>query len=340
MRRNDQARMRKAQISLFIIMGVILLIAVGSLMYFIAQSKSIGDEEEFIELEFSPVKQYVDSCVESTLTIATYYLSEQGGYIYSYDNILPTEKKNVAYHLMIDNDAYPTKAFMEAEISKFISENIGLCIKNFETFDNFQINSSTSIVVSKINDQSVSVQMTYPLKIMSGDKVATISTFKSSIPVRLGYILGVKDKIIEKEKASSFNDLSFLASQDLEITILPYDMKNIIYHIRDPKSDVDGKAFEFYFAVERPFVIVPVPEMTLNDYYLASVGEPFYLKVNASSHSKNILYEDDTALFNIDPVTGEIILTPTPDQAGNYMVTITADDGGSKSKEQFTLRIS
>ncbi|MBD3209260.1 PKD domain-containing protein, partial [Candidatus Woesearchaeota archaeon] len=72
----------------------------------------------------------------------------------------------------------------------------------------------------------------------------------------------------------------------------------------------------------------------------ATENAPFFFDVNASDVDLDTLtFSDDTDLFDIDPSTGVISFTPTYDDSGIYLVTITVSDGQLQDDEQVTLTI-
>lgn len=62
----------------------------------------------------------------------------------------------------------------------------------------------------------------------------------------------------------------------------------------------------------------------------AYLGEIYYCDMNASSDLyQNVTFYDDSNLFDINPITGEILFIPNEYQQGIYYVNITAQDNSS-----------
>ncbi|MEM4729675.1 MAG: putative Ig domain-containing protein [Thermoplasmata archaeon] len=56
--------------------------------------------------------------------------------------------------------------------------------------------------------------------------------------------------------------------------------------------------------------------------------------------SYNLSFSDDSPLFDIDPVSGAIVFTPTNEQVGRYLVTISVEDTkGASSSTSFNLTV-
>ena len=79
--------MKKAQITLFIIIGVVALMTFGMLMYSQSGVRKISEQDFLASATLSedlkPVYQYVASCLLNSTNEALFLLGKQGGYIYA-----------------------------------------------------------------------------------------------------------------------------------------------------------------------------------------------------------------------------------------------------------------
>ena len=331
---------KSAQVSLFIMLGIILLITVGSLLYYIHSTKVPLQKEEYVPLEFAGVKSYVERCIMTTAASGVYYLSDNGGYIYSYDNVLYTEKKHIAYSLKDGILTSPSNSFMEEQLSRFIENSLPACLDNFKSFPNYKFEPGQIKATTNINLDDVTFTLNYPIKIQSAGNTFTLSDYRSSVPIRLGRVLSVRDNIISNISQTDYLDLAYLSSTGMNIAILPLDINNMVFHIYDKESDFDGHAFEFYSAVRKPYYGAPLPVILTEKYHQAFVNNSFYLKINATSPKGDpLMFEDDTTLFDIDPATGEIRFTPRKSMIGIYEVTITANDGINKGAKKMSFEV-
>ena len=76
--------MRRAQITLFIILGIIVLSVFGVSYYllnYLGEDQHTAIVEEILDVpaDVMPVKTYVDECVSKVAEDGIYYLSLQGG---------------------------------------------------------------------------------------------------------------------------------------------------------------------------------------------------------------------------------------------------------------------
>ncbi len=68
------------------------------------------------------------------------------------------------------------------------------------------------------------------------------------------------------------------------------------------------------------------PNITADLYHEINQSQPFYYDVNVSEDEDDVVYSDDTGMFNIDQNTGKIDFTPGSGDVGPHNVTITATE--------------
>ena len=82
------------------------------------------------------------------------------------------------------------------------------------------------------------------------------------------------------------------------------------------------------------------PEIEPIDDQIAYVNEEFRLVVNATDQDGDTLqFSDNSTLFDIDQLTGEIVFTPNDTDIGNYTIEITVTDGIDSTSTTFDLEI-
>lgn len=317
-----------AQITLFIILGLILFFVVGIGFYFVGNIK--GEKSSEIQktlevpLEFAPIKNYIESCIERVAVPGIYLLAQKGGYIYSYDRILNTEYVQISYHLEYDNDTSPKKEFMELELSKFISDSLKLCIKNFKDFNYYNLEYGNLEIKVSIKKNNVLIETYYPITIRQENSKITVSNFNKNIPIRLGYILDLKKDIVFKIKGDDLIDLDYLSSHnDIEINILPYDKNNIIYSIFDNSSSLNNVPFFFNFAVKIDGN--SAPKLDLIPDFVLTKGKQFVYDINATDPDDDVLsFYTNNGLVSINSTTG--LISFKPKYIGEYNTDICVKD--------------
>src|SRR3989338_9090161 len=207
--------MKKAQISFFIIIGIILVLMLG--VYIAIRSSS--PVEVFIEPKYQPLKSFVDSCAEVTARDAITLLGDRGGFLYEnpelqqnpYAHLLRTQVGTYeqVYWWYDGKSNIPSEESITAQLNTYIAENLNLCLDDFNSFkDQFKITPlGNPIVNTGLNDKDTSISIEYPLQVedlATGEVNTGLKTFQTIIPVRVKKAYELATKIIERENKDAF----------------------------------------------------------------------------------------------------------------------------------------
>ena len=234
---------KRAQVSLFIIVGV--LIAAIFILFFVFQGTDQTDEArrlaEDVPLEFNPIKVFTEDCLRVTAEQGLIRLGQQGGYIrpkewygLRFDSEQPTESDGITFsettipywlYNSAANDANviqlttlkPTLEQMQSELKRWIEEEIDYCLDNYRVFQEqqFSVESGELEVVVTIAENSVNVQLVYPLTASREGRFAEMENFYTEIPLQLKHMIDVATLIWEAQR-----DFSFLEEHTLSVMTL------------------------------------------------------------------------------------------------------------------------
>jgi hypothetical protein len=147
---------KRGQVTIFIVLGILVLIVIGLLFYFrgsIFKGK-VGEEEaqSFVAARVEPVKDVVRDCVRDKLMEGIRLVSWQGGYFdpvyfesvcvdYDFENEECLENISIGYACKDGVNTLPLVSFISKEIKQFMDddrerEELEACIKN--SFDRFE----------------------------------------------------------------------------------------------------------------------------------------------------------------------------------------------------------
>jgi hypothetical protein len=182
---------KKGQVTVFIIVGILMLFAFAAIMYF-TQTKvtqEISDEAEptlaQVPAEFQPLRSYTENCMQQIGKRGLLILGQQGGYIYpdlagKFSASDPTEadgidlepikvpywhyntEKNKADKVMysslapklyVKDDAVMS---IEAQLARFVKERLDNCLDNYAPFtqQGYELDFS-----GQVEDKKVKVQV-------------------------------------------------------------------------------------------------------------------------------------------------------------------------------------
>src|SRR3989338_8865692 len=203
---------KRGQLTIFIIIAIIILACAAAFLIF-------KDRIILKSPEADEVSTFVKQCLEDITSEGIYLLATKGGYIYSFDKTLNLDNVQVAYHMEYNDESIaPMIDFMEGELSRFIGDSLKGCILVSEKPDYYKLELCEMNVKPKILSNSILVKLHYPITIITNESETTISDFSASIPIRLGYILDVKRKVLKSLKDSGKIDFDLLSSFDAEVS--------------------------------------------------------------------------------------------------------------------------
>ncbi len=266
---------KKSQITIFIILGVIIIIAVGLFVYY--QTALIPKEKSALE-EVTPVKDYIDACIEQVGKDALDTLGLNGGYIYfppeidsrpySYLSTSPIKELKNPYWWYDGVNNTPTLEFMRGELSRYVDDNLKECLGDFETINNdFEIKELGDLnAQAGINENDVSFDVNYPLQIISrqNDTRTKMAKFKVTMPVRLKKMYEFANSIM----GSQYRD-AFIEKKTMDLIVLDNDI---------PTTDVEVSCKKKTWYVE---------EIRTKLKRLLSVNIP-YIKVSNTNYDTTI----------------------------------------------------
>lgn len=236
---------KKAQVTIFIIIAIII---VGAVALFFTLRGTL--QKEVYTPEVASVKNFVDECIENTAEDVIYTIGQGGGYYFP-----PTfsTDSGITYYLINNKSYMPSKKQIEEEISYFISNKLFFCVRNFVDFPEFEIEQGEIKTSSKIYENSVVLNLNYPITIRKGESVSRIKDFEVEIPVRLGIVYDSVSGFIAEDIEDGICLsclLNISETHDLYVDMFDYDEETVIFIFKDENSIINDVAFEWVFANE------------------------------------------------------------------------------------------
>lgn len=308
---------KKSQVTIFIIIGVLIILAAGLTLYFYGNTWQVPTSLGFSKLP-PEIGQQIESCAKDDGMAGVYLLGSQGGYIYSFDKSMNTEYNPVAYHLYDGGDTSPSKEFMENQLASYLKSSFILCMTNRSiqgiTYDNPQFDAQIFNDKIAVNLKNIGTFTKTGVRYSIPDIY-----FEYSIP--LGNMLTVKQELIRSLQNNDFINLDAISNSDFEVLVFPYDKENIIYTLKDNLSDMNP----FYFSFAAKTDGNSVPELEPVPDFVLSTGQPFSYQLNGSDPDNDTLqYESPNALVQVNQSSG--LLRFTPPVAGDYEVEVCVFD--------------
>lgn len=224
---------KKGQITVFIIIGILLLMVLGIFAYISFMTGDTGSRQEAttLPLQEEGIKTYVEACLQKTARDGIELIGMQGGYYktdrFSSNYIKPTEgesleffpqsnitipywvylasKNNDPYYILQTNtptlrssDGDPS---VEKELEAYIDANLGSCINDFTAFRQQGMNIEYGAPVSDviIAEENILVGLRYKVQFKSKDATFTMERFSTELNLNLKKLYGQMLNLVELE---------------------------------------------------------------------------------------------------------------------------------------------
>ena len=229
---------RKAQVTLFIILGLVILITIGIFLLVRSETMKVLVEKILLPEEVMPVREYVQNCLEETSREGINRLGALGRFIKIPDivaknprakiDLFPEAGAMLPLWYYDGNEYKPNLDEMQKRLADYVQDNIKKCIGDFSGFKaQFDIEelSEPSIRVSEgdLAEKDVTVHMIYRLNIKSrADQQETkMSLFNARLPIRLKRVFEVAEQIFNAENTNLFLEKQMIDLMSLNEDVVP-----------------------------------------------------------------------------------------------------------------------
>ena len=229
--------MKKAQITIYILLGIVILFGV-TLVLFIRSQVAVSPEKEKTQQlpeEFLPVQTYVESCISSILANGLKRIGETGGYIdldkygvtsnqydatsdnaFRFNPYDPNTAISYWWYFKSQNSCAngcscdskkPSLDNIQAQLNDYIASEFPSCLNNFEAFkkQNIDITSAGNPNVQvTIGESDVSAYVEYPLKLKTQGSEIDAKKFYVSIPLKFKRIYNFAQAITDTEAKNPY----------------------------------------------------------------------------------------------------------------------------------------
>jgi len=242
---------KRGQVTIFIIIAILII---GIVALFFTLKSNVGESEVY-NPEVAPIANFVEECIDEVSIEVIQLVAEGGGYYYPPRN-LATDSLGIAYHRIGDKSYVRSKSAIEKEISDYISEGLFLCTKNFKDFSSYDVVQGNIRTNTEILDESVSVEVNYPLTISKGDSTNRLNVFKKDIQIPFGRLYNAANEFVEQERKASFNGICITCLYEVSKKYNIYadsfhtgeDTVVFLFLDENEEGDRDTKSIKYLFA--------------------------------------------------------------------------------------------
>ncbi len=269
-----QMKPKKAQVTIFIILGLVLLIVAGLVTYFAVDMFKYADIEE----QFIPVAKYTEQCVNDVTEHAIFLAGINGGHIKSQDN----EKEAyldagfpITYWFIAGEDRSVTIVQLENELEMYLNEHVNDCLTDYSSFEGeFAVTPVNQVSVTsdvRISENEVHVELNLPVQISDGTVTSTLPEIKVKIHNTIGKKLFLAYQIMKTENKDGFLEFytdEIIAASDW----LPYEGFDVTCK---PKRWTVNEMREYI----KQAIAVNLPFIMFKGTRYEETGDPYYDKI-------------------------------------------------------------
>ena len=243
---------KKAQVTIFIILGVLIFIGAA---LFMMMSKTRLPASAPVSSSEAQISAYIESCLGSVAKDAVVNVGLYGGKTFSSNGTMPQ------YFFYVNKSIMPSKQDIEDEISSYIKDQLFFCVKNFRVFRDKGFDFDIGIINAKttIGMDNVMVDLDWPIQARNNGAVQDISRFSSRVDTRLGKMYDLAKNITEDELENNGSVcisciLDMVQENNLRMEIFRLDDGIIIFDFIDENSKIYTLPYEFRFSNKYPLV--------------------------------------------------------------------------------------
>lgn len=326
----------KAQITIFIIMGIMILIAFA----FVYQGAKTFTKKQYT----TPVQDHVTSCLKATLNEALWIIGAQGtiqqgrfqilvdstpanatALVTAPHGSLPLFTEQPPDYPFLNFPMYESRQLFtgyygvdkllpltayQAMIEQYIAENIQHCV-SWNEFPQYDITTDTPRVHvlfgQPFNDASVTAELNWTISV-SDEKTTTLDTFIAQTPVRFATIHATAKQII----ANDATNITYVPqSTDVQVSVVPYDTHNTVI-LTDMESALNDRPYSFHLTREnrRPA--------------LWHITETITAHESVNGKGTTISYANNKLTFN-DPCDDDTVISVNATDPDEDILTITTE---------------
>ncbi|MBI5390283.1 hypothetical protein HZB02_02245 [Candidatus Woesearchaeota archaeon] len=320
---------KRGQITLFIILGIILLLLIGLLLYII-QPKTQAAVVPPLGYQPKPVIAYVEQCVEQTMERGIVLMGMQGGYLtipsqisqhppaYVKGDPLGISKVPLWYYE--GRDRRPTLQGMQQDLAQFVDREIGGCLQNLTALNQSYAIRLLSVPSASviIGEESVGAVLTYEMDVTEkGDqsKHTTLTEFPVTIPVKLKRMHDFAVQVLDAENDGKFLEnmtVDFMAMDpDFPLTGFQLKCERLTWSLADLKKKLqtimyynlprvrlassDYQPFLYSDDVYKPFTQFKLADLEQGHYPKGNPPEDLYEYTHFVWNTGDKPYKDLTA---------------------------------------------
>jgi len=238
---------KKAQLTLFIIIGVVIVVAILGIVLItnLENSETKTNSPEILE-----VVNYIEGCLEDTSKQGIVEVSRKGGY---YPKSTDTTILDIPYYVKDGVNLMPSKEEYSKAISNYIGDKIQECLNDYKSLGDFKITNGEREIETVIENDSTTIFYTTNEVVETAGKKYEMAEFKLTQPSKLGTLYEEAEYLVSSQMILPGSIclscvLEISTSENLDVITNELDDGTVIYAITDNKELINNEPLSLLFA--------------------------------------------------------------------------------------------
>ncbi len=236
------ASKKRGQITVFIILGLIMLVVISITIYLKGEQITAKFDPEIkkkllIDKDITPLQKYIESCLKQVTEPLTKELAKAGGvfeptfyrdYQQQKINYLCLDKKNHC------ENTFLTKQEIEQQLAQNVNQQLDKCIDlNLFRNQGFNVETEQKTTEVSIKDDTIFVVLKYPIILKKNNLELHAETFTKELSSSFGTLLKITNHILNTElQQGHFDQIEFMKQHNDIIIEKHKPYPDIIYSIK------------------------------------------------------------------------------------------------------------
>ncbi len=235
---------KKAQVTIFVILGIIL---VAGVFFFLASqnkddSLDFGDQAD-LKAILTNINSYSTNCFSDVVEKSIEDVLRQGGY-YSLDDVVSDEVGSFAipFYLKDNLKSMPLEAEVLEAIRLMVVDNFDSCVDDYSAFEDFDVTLEKSSTSADIESkEGILISLNPNLQVLHDDSSIASDNLTEFVPLDIEPLLASADEIVEAHVGFDSGYLSLTRTSDavdryeLVFDALSYD-NNALVMLKDDED--------------------------------------------------------------------------------------------------------
>lgn len=210
---------KSGQITVFFILGLVLLIIGGVILFVVSTIQSKQADTEFVKAvsslgDVSDVEGYVNYCLESGLKSSLLLVGRQGGYA------VPPSDSHVLFNIVHNSSLYvsgfdfisfpdynsgteilvPSAEKVSGDLDLLVSNYVGGCLTGLDGLsEDLSVELGTPTIDVALLDRTAVASMNLSVNLSEKDKVVSLNSFNAVVPFSYDNTFGVAQLFVESQ---------------------------------------------------------------------------------------------------------------------------------------------